>query len=196
MNQLYKRGEERFGRFSTWFYSRLAQPFIKDLHRIALEEVLEYARKDEAKTVLDVGCGPGSVTCSIATQLSKAEVVGIDPSPFMVQAARHRAVRLGIRNVRFELGSSRTPPNGSYDLIYTVLSFHHWADQEKSLNTLYDHLAGKRLLVFEYNRNSSPFLFRSHSIASEYFKEFLGRTRFYNIQTFEKKRVVEGSFLK
>jgi SAM-dependent methyltransferase len=196
MSGFYERGEERFGRLSTWIYSRFAQRFIRDLHAFAFEEVVKYARVEEVETILDVGCGPGLVARLVAKRLPEAEVVGIDPSRFMVEEAKRETLELGVRNVRFELGSSRRPPNESYGLIYSVLSFHHWVSQEESLNMLYTHLVGKRLLLFEYNRYASPFLFRGHSVTYEYFKGFSGKTLFNDIQVFGKKRVIEASFLK
>lgn len=53
-----------------------------------------------AKTLLDVGCGPGSIALSLANQFQS--VIGIDYSIGMLHAAKERANDLNIHNVEFE----------------------------------------------------------------------------------------------
>ncbi len=59
--------------------------------------------------VVDLGCGPGTLTVRLARRWPRAEVVGVDSSPAMV--ARARADDAGARDVgavRFEDGDVRT----------------------------------------------------------------------------------------
>jgi ubiquinone/menaquinone biosynthesis C-methylase UbiE len=44
--------------------------------------------------IIDVGCGTGTVTCALA--LKGYQVVGLDPSPEMLSAARFKADQLGL----------------------------------------------------------------------------------------------------
>ncbi len=53
--------------------------------------------------VLDVGTGPGEPALSIAELLgSEGTVVGIDPAPEMVDAAKGASERIGLRNAQFQ----------------------------------------------------------------------------------------------
>jgi SAM-dependent methyltransferase len=55
--------------------------------------------------LLDVGCGPGSITVGLAQSLAPGEVVGIDIRPEPIAQARAVAQERGVANVRFEVGS-------------------------------------------------------------------------------------------
>ena len=55
--------------------------------------------------VLDIGCGPGSITVGLAEAVAPSEVVGLDIEPSQVALGRDRAASLGLSNCRFEAGS-------------------------------------------------------------------------------------------
>ena len=55
-------------------------------------------------SVLDVGCGPGTITCDLAGAVHPGPVVGIDQSGEVVEAARAGAVARGLDNVEFAKG--------------------------------------------------------------------------------------------
>src|SRR5918997_431374 len=62
--------------------------------------LLPHLRDD--MSLLDVGCGPGTVTADLARVLAGGEVVGVDAAPQVLDAARQHAEALGFPNVRFE----------------------------------------------------------------------------------------------
>ncbi len=53
-------------------------------------ELIEKLKLEGHETVLDIGCGDGKVTASIARHLPKGQVVGIDSSKEMLDLARSR----------------------------------------------------------------------------------------------------------
>lgn len=53
-------------------------------------------------SLLDVGCGPGTITCDLARRLSPGRVVGIDSSPSVIAEAT--VVGAGIPSLTFEVG--------------------------------------------------------------------------------------------
>jgi SAM-dependent methyltransferase len=57
-----------------------------------------------ATRLLDVGCGPGVLTCAYGLALPGAEVVGIDAVPEAVACAEELAARIGVHNVSFITG--------------------------------------------------------------------------------------------
>ncbi len=63
-------------------------------------------------SVLDMGCGPGSITVGIAAAVAPGEVVGIDIEPSQIMLGRDRAASLGLQNCRFETGSVYDLPFG------------------------------------------------------------------------------------
>jgi ubiquinone/menaquinone biosynthesis C-methylase UbiE len=56
--------------------------------------------------VLDVGCGPGTITLGLARAVAPGEVVGLDNEPTAVEAARALAMDRQVRNVRFMVGTA------------------------------------------------------------------------------------------
>ena len=55
-------------------------------------------------SVVDCGCGPGSVTIGFAEIVAPGEVLGIDVGEGQVETARAIAAEKGVQNVRFEVG--------------------------------------------------------------------------------------------
>ena len=54
--------------------------------------------------VLDVGCGPGTITVDLAARVPDGQVTGIDAADGVLDTARQEAQRRGQENVRFETG--------------------------------------------------------------------------------------------
>jgi ubiquinone/menaquinone biosynthesis C-methylase UbiE len=75
-------------------------------------------------TLVEIGCGTGAVARPLAEQYAKGKVIGIDPSPHLIEAAQQRAT--GFANLSFETGNGATLhlPDQSADIavMQTVLS--------------------------------------------------------------------------
>jgi ubiquinone/menaquinone biosynthesis C-methylase UbiE len=70
--------------------------------------------------LLDVGCGPGSITLGLAEAVAPGQVVGIDVQSAQVEQARALARMRGIANVSFEVANAyRLPfPDDSFDAVF------------------------------------------------------------------------------
>lgn len=56
-------------------------------------------------TVLDIGCGPGDVTLTVAELVgTTGHIIGVDADPAMIATARQRTIAQGLGNVRFLTG--------------------------------------------------------------------------------------------
>lgn len=56
-------------------------------------------------SLLDCGCGVGSITVDLAEKVAPGEVIGVDIDEGQLEIAKSLANERGIRNVRFELAS-------------------------------------------------------------------------------------------
>ena len=65
-----------------------------------------------ATRLLDVGCGPGVLTCAYALALPDAEVVGVDVVPEAVACAEELARRVGAGNATFLVADATDPMGG------------------------------------------------------------------------------------
>ena len=70
--------------------------------------------------VLDIGAGTGGITRRIAAQASRCRVLGVEPSPELVDAARERAG--GIDNLAFAVGDAYAL--GFDDARFDAVIFH------------------------------------------------------------------------
>jgi ubiquinone/menaquinone biosynthesis C-methylase UbiE len=90
-------------------------------------EILDLAHLAEGESVLDVGCGTGSLALAAKRRVGTSGVVhGIDASPEMVERARSRARRAGL-DVRIEEGAAQALelPDASVDAVFAMLVLHH-----------------------------------------------------------------------
>jgi ubiquinone/menaquinone biosynthesis C-methylase UbiE len=80
--------------------------------------------------LLDVGCGPGTLTVDLARRVSPAEVIGVDVSATVIAEAADHAARSGLRNVSFRAGDFREAglQPGSFDVVHAHQVLQHVSD--------------------------------------------------------------------
>lgn len=77
-------------------------------------------------SVLDLGCGPGEITCELAGRYRDISFRGVDHSPIGVEKARQHAENLGLKNVCFEVGDIESfSPEEPVDAVLMFDAFHH-----------------------------------------------------------------------
>lgn len=87
------------------------------------------------QSLLDVGCGPGTITADLALLVGPGDVVGIDASPDVVAQAQEHAGDLGLDNLRFEVADlfGLGYPDASFDVIHLHQVLQHVADPVSAL---------------------------------------------------------------
>lgn len=96
-----------------------------------------------AKRILDVGCGPGSITLEVAERFPKAAVTGVDREASQLEIARSGAAARGLENVSFALGGlgeDWNPPLEAFDLVYSHAVFEHVPNPIDCLRQLHSSL--------------------------------------------------------
>jgi SAM-dependent methyltransferase len=84
---------------------------------------------------LDVGCGTGAFTKLVLDQAAPEAIVGIDPSPALVEHARRTVTS---PQVDFREGSAIDLPfaAGTFDVVVSALAIHFFADRPKALREM------------------------------------------------------------
>jgi ubiquinone/menaquinone biosynthesis C-methylase UbiE len=109
------------------------------------------AHAEAGTTVVDVGCGPGSAARAGARR--GAHVLGVDPSPAMLRLARRFTPGALASSIQYERGAAEDlpVPDGWANVVWAVMSAHHWADIPTGLRECRRACgAGGTLLVVEH----------------------------------------------
>jgi len=78
-------------------------------------------------SILDVGCGPGTITVDLARTVSPGRVVGVDAEPAVLEEARSLAASLRVDNVEFHEGRAESLryDDGSFDVVHAHQLLQH-----------------------------------------------------------------------
>lgn len=88
--------------------------------------------------LLDVGCGPGSITAGLAQRVEPAETIGIDPSSSVIETARSLAQVKGAGHLAFEVGNIYEPrfAAATFDAVFAHQVLQHVARPVDALSQM------------------------------------------------------------
>jgi trans-aconitate 2-methyltransferase len=123
------------------FADERSRPFLDLLSRV---------QAPHPKTVVDLGCGPGQLTASLADRWPDAQILGVDSSPEMImQAAEHAGPR-----VRFQVQDLRDwRPKTNVDVIISNATLQWVPGHRDLLPFLISALAPDGWLAFQVPGN-------------------------------------------
>jgi ubiquinone/menaquinone biosynthesis C-methylase UbiE len=89
-------------------------------------------------SVLDVGCGPGTITIDVATRVAPGVVIGINASEAPLEGARKDAEAKGVDNVRYGVADVHRLPfaDGTYDIVHAHQVLQHLSDPVAALREM------------------------------------------------------------
>ena len=90
-------------------------------------------------SLLDCGCGPGTITVGLAKIVAPAEVIGLDIEKSQVQLARKDAIQLGLSNTSFETGNLYDLPfsDEQFGAVFCHAVLEHLSDPLTVLKEMY-----------------------------------------------------------
>ena len=93
----------------------------------------------EGMSVLDCGCGPGTITSGLAAAVSPGKVIGIDLETAMVERASQLANTENLSNLSFEVADITDLhfEDNSFDAVYTCAVLEHLPDPVKALKEIH-----------------------------------------------------------
>jgi ubiquinone/menaquinone biosynthesis C-methylase UbiE len=86
-------------------------------------------------SLLDVGCGPGTITVDLARRVTPGRVVGVDASEEIVVQAQAEAAEAGLPSLSFETGSvfDLRFDDGTFDVVHAHQVLQHVGDPVAAL---------------------------------------------------------------
>jgi ubiquinone/menaquinone biosynthesis C-methylase UbiE len=109
------------------YYDLLAGLLTFGRERAFRERLVDIARLAPGESVLDVGCGTGTLAIAARRRVGPAGAVhGIDASPEMIARARRKAAKAGV-DVLFqtEIVEALPFPDARFDAVLSTLMLHH-----------------------------------------------------------------------
>ena len=117
------------GRVLHWTagYDLLVWVLTHRSDRVFREQLARLAHLAEGESVLDIGCGTGTLAIVAKRQVGAAgKVFGIDASPAMIARASSKAAKAGI-DVSFKnaVAEALPFPDAQFDVVLSTLMLHH-----------------------------------------------------------------------
>ena len=122
------------GRVIHWarYYDLFGKVISFGRDKAIRQKLVELAAPAPGESVLDVGCGTGTLAIAIMPRVGEGEVHGIDASPEMIEVAQEKA-RKTRSEIAFQVALIEAIPfpNGSFDLVTSSPMLHHLPDDLK-----------------------------------------------------------------
>ena len=101
-------------------YSNVIDPLLKDLR----DFTVKFSKANRGDNILDICCGTGDQLFYFVK--SGVEAVGIDINPKMIEIAKKRKNRLGIKNISFSVADATNIPfkDGLFSFAIISLGLH------------------------------------------------------------------------
>mgnify|MGYP006273454423 FL=1 len=144
-----------FNRAKAEFFDRQADnewaaPDYTPEERARIDQVLSRLQPLQGRVVLEPGCGTGRLTAILAQEVGpKGQVLAMDISPRMVDAARERSA--GLSNVQLACAPLEDVPlhRGCVDVAFCHQVFPHFDDKAAALEVMANCLRpGGTLVIF------------------------------------------------
>lgn len=116
---------------SAFWYDLVVWAFTGGREHAFRDKTIDLARLGPGESVLDVGCGTGTLAMAAKRRAGDAgTVVGIDASPEMIARAERKARKAGV-DVSFQIAAVESLPfrDGTFDAVLSTLVLHHLADE-------------------------------------------------------------------
>jgi len=86
-------------------------------------------------TLLDIGCGPGTITIDLAGRTAPGQVIGVDASAEVIAEATASARAQGVSGVTFEVGDAYALRfgDGAFDVVHAHQVLQHLGDPVAAL---------------------------------------------------------------
>lgn len=129
---LMHRDVERFNEWApTYDRHHLQRRIFEPVQKAVLDLAAEQLARPAA--ILDIGCGTGRLLRAAEERFPSARLYGVDAAREMVRQARS-ALAPSSRMQLLHATAEQLPfTDAQFDLVFSTMTFHHWADQRTGI---------------------------------------------------------------
>ena len=147
--------------FNDWWNLEGNYKILHKINPLRIKFILEkYGKKIEKKRILDIGCGGGLITSSLAEM--NAKVTGIDEDLSSIKQAKEHAKKklLKINYINSSLDSFFKKNKKKFDLILCLEVLEHVDNLENTLDKIAKLMSTSSILILStINRNLKSLIF-------------------------------------
>lgn len=112
--------------------------------------MIDQMMTDDVQTILDAGCGPGTVSLYLASKYASRQVHGVDASAAMIAQCKDKANHLGLKNATFEPMKVDNLDFGEqkFDFVISNLAFPFFTDPIGSMQQIFNALRPNGITCF------------------------------------------------
>ncbi len=147
-------------KYSCCLYEH-ATDTLAEAEEHALAETAAHAGLADGQTILELGCGWGSLTLWMAERYPAADITAVSNSAPQRRHIEAEATRRGFANVRvITADMNHFVPDGRYDRIVSVEMFEHMSNWRRLLGALCATLkADGRIFLHVFTHRAVPYAF-------------------------------------
>jgi cyclopropane-fatty-acyl-phospholipid synthase len=147
-------------KYSSCFF-REARSTLQEAEEEALRQTIAHAGLADGQSILELGCGWGSLSLWMARQFPNSEIVAVSNSPAQRDYIEREAKSRGLKNLRVITSDmSVFDPGRQFDRIVSVEMFEHIMNWRELLTRVRSWLApGGRFLMHIFTHRSGTYLF-------------------------------------
>ncbi len=135
---------------------------LADAERLALEETVVHAGLADGQSILELGCGWGSLTLFMAERFPRANITAVSNSRTQRSYIEAEAAARGLTKIRVITADMNVfEPDSTYDRVVSVEMFEHISNWRVLLSRIKTWLVSEhgRLFIHVFSHKHSPYRF-------------------------------------
>ena len=120
---------------------------IHPKHKVTSYHNFFIDRVSNGETVLDVGCGNGTVAIDLATQRPKSYVIGVDINIKNIEAANKLKIKNSLQNIKFIFGDINSQKKINSDVVILSNILEHINERKDFLANIILKTSAKKFLI-------------------------------------------------
>jgi cyclopropane-fatty-acyl-phospholipid synthase len=147
-------------KYSSCYYKE-PESTLQEAEEEALRQTIEHADLADGQTILELGCGWGSLSLSMSRQFPRARIVAVSNSNSQREYIESEAAARGLKNLRVVTQDMNVfDPNATFDRIVSVEMFEHMMNWRELMTRVRGWLKPDgRFFMHIFTHRSGTYLF-------------------------------------